>query len=1023
MNTFFPDNAWGNKPWCDRSTRSWTRQACAKLLFLLLATHLTWSAGAANNVAIAQAVDATNLTWSTGGAFAWGVDTTVTHDGVDAAGHQVSSLGASWIEATTKQPGTVSFWWKVNTPGVIGGGNHYLYFSVDNAYQDQISDTVDWQQRTVTVGPGSHKLVWTHQNNDSDLGGLGAWVDQVVFSPFINITAQPTNQFLAAGSSGSFRVTATTTNPPLTYQWQLQGVSLAGATNSTLVIPNVQLTNAGAYRVVMMDARGAASTTASDEAFLSLSDALAPSVATLAATDVQFRNALLAGTVNPNGGLTTAFFEYGLTTNYDSATLVTNLGSAPTESVVRLTTTNLVKNTTYYFRIVAYHGGGTNFGASHSFTTRNPAGPVAVLGAPIYAGSNEDVRAKLLATGFFDQVDTFMIAPGFPVPTLAALTNYAAVMIYVGGSSYNNGVALGNLLGDYFEQGGGVVIAAQGFENMGGKFLTSGYMPFTPGFFSSGNFLSLVKVLPDHPLLEGVNSFNGGSSSYQNGGIVTSNATLVANWSSGTPLMAAKELGVGRVAGLNFMPVSVAVSFGFWQTNTDGARLLANALLWVQRSHPTLLQQPTNQYVTAGATALFAVSATTTNSPLRYQWRFNGTNIVGATNDTLTIANAQLTNQGPYTVFIQDQSGGVLSTPATLVIVSPYITAPPTNVNARLGSNVTFSVLAGGAAPLFYQWQLNGVSLAAATNATLILTNLQLPQFGDYTAVVSNAFGSVTSSVATLILLQIPVITQTPSPVTTVAGENVTFTVVVTNTATLPITYRWIRAGSAFATNVLNSRTCSITIYNVRTNGTATNSPGSFRVGCTNAAGTVNSSTFALTVLPAVAPSAITLPATNVTAAAATLTSLVNPNGGTTWGSFEFGTDLSYGSSTPAVSMGSGTNSLSLSTVVSGLLPGATYHFRVVAGNSGGTNFGSDQTFVTTSPGLPPALFSLEKQGGLFSLSVVTVNGAIYYLERTTSLSDSNWTAVANVPGNGLVQSLSDLSATNAHSFYRVRVE
>lgn len=318
------------------------------------------------------------------------------------------------------------------------------------------------------------------------------------------------------------------------------------------------------------------------------------------------------------------------------------------------------------------------------------------------------------------------------------------------------------------------------------------------------------------------------------------------------------------------------------------------------------------------------------------------------------------------------------------------------------------------------------MNLAGATNATLILTNLQLPQFGDYNAIVSNVFGSVTSSVAILQLLQTPVITQTPSPVTTVAGENVTFTVVVTNTATLPITYRWIRAGSAFATNVLNTRTGSMTLLDVRTNATGfTNGPGTFRVVCVNAAGTVTSGNFTLTVLAAVVPAATTLPATNVTVAGATLTGLVNPNGATTWAGFEFGTNLSYGSSTPAVNLGNGTNALSLITVVSGLWPGATYHFRVVAGNSGGTNFGSNQTFVTTGPGSAPALFSPEKQGGQFSLSVATVNGATYYLERTTSLSDSNWnwTAVANVPGNGLVQSLSDLSATNSQSFYRVRVE
>jgi hypothetical protein len=59
-----------------------------------------------------------------------------------------------------------------------------------------------------------------------------------------------------------------------------------------------------------------------------------------------------------------------------------------------------------------------------------------------------------------------------------------------------------------------------------------------------------------------------------------------------------------------------------------------------------------------------------------------------------------------------------------------------------------------------YQWNFNGTNIAAATNATLILTNLQLNQAGNYAVLVTNAYGSLTSSNAALTLVLPPVVSQ-----------------------------------------------------------------------------------------------------------------------------------------------------------------------------------------------------------------------------------------------------------------------
>ena len=72
------------------------------------------------------------------------------------------------------------------------------------------------------------------------------------------------------------------------------------------------------------------------------------------------------------------------------------------------------------------------------------------------------------------------------------------------------------------------------------------------------------------------------------------------------------------------------------------------------------------------------------------------------------------------------------------------------------GSSVTFSVGVAGQAPFQYQWYFNGtnklssVSNPTATNATLVLSNVQLNQSGTYSVVVSNALGSATNPPVTL---------------------------------------------------------------------------------------------------------------------------------------------------------------------------------------------------------------------------------------------------------------------------------
>jgi uncharacterized repeat protein (TIGR01451 family) len=174
-------------------------------------------------------------------------------------------------------------------------------------------------------------------------------------------------------------------------------------------------------------------------------------------------------------------------------------------------------------------------------------------------------------------------------------------------------------------------------------------------------------------------------------------------------------------------------------------------------SAPIITAQPTNQTVVVGGTTNFSVTASGT-PPLSYQWNFNGTNIVGATNTTLTLINVQVRQAGNYAVLVTNVYGSATSIVATLsVAISPVIASQPKNQFVPLGCDATFNVCAWGTKPLSYQWWKDGLALSGQTNMSLTLTNVQTSDFGSYSVVVTNDFGSVTSSPAQLALGHPPV--------------------------------------------------------------------------------------------------------------------------------------------------------------------------------------------------------------------------------------------------------------------------
>jgi len=256
---------------------------------------------------------------------------------------------------------------------------------------------------------------------------------------------------------------------------------------------------------------------------------------------------------------------------------------------------------------------------------------------------------------------------------------------------------------------------------------------------------------------------------------------------------------------------------------------------------PAIFTQPAGQTVSPNATVTFNVLAGGTPY-LKYQWTLNGTNLLNATNASLTLTSVQFTNAGNYAVSISNGSGSTNSATATLIVQAPpsFTSQPPLVTVVPAGNNVAFNVTATGTPPLAYQWRFAGSNILAANSATLSLTNVQFTNSGQYSVVVTNLYGTATSSNALLIVQSPPIITANPTNVTARVGDTVTFHGAAIGSPNLG--YQWSLNGTSHP--VSGAVTPTFTITNLQLA-----QAGVYALTASNTYGTAVSSNATLTVI------------------------------------------------------------------------------------------------------------------------------------------------------------------------------
>lgn len=376
--------------------------------------------------------------------------------------------------------------------------------------------------------------------------------------------------------------------------------------------------------------------------------------------------------------------EFGLTASYGAG--VTNATALYYHSV---TITGLSPNTTYHYRARATAAGNPS-GVSSDYVFTTLAAPVpdiivddanvAYLGAWTVGASagysGTEYRFASSAAGGTSSA-TFR-------PTINVAGNYDIYVWYIAGSnratnspytiSYNGGTNIISV--DQTANGGTWRLLASAKNFATG---TNGYVRLSNDVGYSGKVVisDAVKFVyvPPPPSGPSIGTQPGDQAVNQGGTftfsvVAAGTSPLSYQWMhEGTNLAGATLSSYQKV---NAQVVDAGL-YSVRVTNSVSSITSSNAMLTVNVP-PSISTQPSNVTANAGGLVTFAVVASGT-APIYYQWRFQGGDISGATDNTYSRTNVQAADSGAYSVIVSNVAGSAQSDDAMLTVNSGI--APP----------------------------------------------------------------------------------------------------------------------------------------------------------------------------------------------------------------------------------------------------------------------------------------------------------------------------------------------------------
>jgi hypothetical protein len=574
------------------------------------------------------------------------------------------------------------------------------------------------------------------------------------------IAIQPQNEIVVVSGMATFSVTAGGAQP-MTYQWNFGGTNIADATNSTLILTNVSFDMAGSYAVSITNSLGS---TISSNAVLTVG--IAPAVVISPATDalVQGTNFTLMADATGTGLLTFQWFQNGTALAQATASVLnfTNFQATNTGSYTVFVSspfgTALSSNAILTIELLPALGSQPQ---SQAVTVGKNVTLSVSVNPPVTSGTLQLwLKADAgVVTGSSGRVGQWKDQSGNTNDAFQSNTNIQPSLVYpagIGGMAAVrfNGVQDG-VNGDYLHGTGNVGIpnamtAFCVYNSFTDTNLAS--IPWLAGVPGAVTGASRCLAILDQEL-----DFGMWSRDYQMPVPFPTNTYRICTDRINTNLNEVEVFDTTAATNANFNAAisgALTPAPGYYLGGLDPSLLhvspdnfygdLAELIIYkgyLSDSDRLAVQSYLQQkYLQTGGTPEDT-----------FQWQFDGTNIAGGTNATLTITNVQGTDAGTYTVIVTDPAGSVTSSNAVLTALFPAtIITSPVSQSVSAGTTVTFTGAASGTAPLSYQWQFGDANIAGATNTSLTLANAVIANAGGYTIVASNPYGSATSSVATL---------------------------------------------------------------------------------------------------------------------------------------------------------------------------------------------------------------------------------------------------------------------------------
>ena len=821
---------------------------------------------------------------------------------------------------------------------------------------------------------------------------------QLFVDPFPSIATQPADLTTFTGTTANFAVSALGA-APLNYRWQRTSTNLtdhgniSGSATSTLTLSNVSLADAAGYSVIISNAVGVVTSTV---ATLTVISPFPPTVSTEAATAVGINSATLNASVNPDGASTTAWFKWGLTTNYGNASALTNVGSGGDLVSVSVNAAGLLPFAVYHFAAVAGNGLGTNMGLDLSFPTPGARSNVTFTplvafdstnGAAPQAGLWQGADGNFYGTthdgGANDDGTVFKMTTNGALTILLSFNGTNGSHPAAGLAQARNGV----LYGTTYD--GGTNDLADGGYGTVFKITTNG------AFTSLLSFNSTNGANPAAGLVQGADgnyygtTENGGTNDVANGGDgtvfkITTNGVLTSLVSfNGTN-------GANPDAGL-----ALATNGSFYGTTSGGG----------EDDSGTVFNFTTNGILTTLYSFTGGDDGADPEAGLVQGADGNlyGTTFSGGPDDSGTVFT--ITTNGILTTLYSFTGGTDGAGPSAGLLLGADGNFYGTTSSGGADDNGTvFVITPGGALATLVLFDSD--SYGADSQAGLA----QAADGSFYGAAASGGTNDG-GALFRFRLAPLPAILVDPASQTNFAGLSATFDIAATGAA--PLSYHWRRGVTNLTdtANIYGSATSSLTISNL----TLANAAG-YSVVVSNTTGMATSAVATLTVINPFPPATITQPATDIGISSATLSALVTPDGASTTAWFQWGITTNYGGSSATTNVGNGGSPVSVSLDVIGLQPFTEYHFRAMAANGVGTNTGLDLSFLT--PGArsditftPLLSFSgtngAEAQGSLMQAA----DGSFY--GTTYSGGDNDLGTVYQMTANGVLTTLLSFDGTN----------